>query len=239
MIKLNCSRFWGIFWVDARSEASVATGFTDIARRCGLDESVSSAVSWLQDTPNSWLLILDNADDPKFDLSPYLPAGTNGSIVITSRVPGARRYENAGNDSYERLDKEIAVELLLKSCGIDLALWSEYEDSASTVVDLLGCHALAVIQAGAAISHGICKLEEYRSMFLVQRRVLLEYSPDQAKSEYGEVYTTFEVSARYLEGCSDQVARDALQLLDFHAFMHFSDFPERSKRLGRIPKTKM
>lgn len=228
MIRLSCSRFWGIFWIDARSEASIATGFTDIARRCGLDESVSSAVSWLQDSPNSWLLILDNADNPNFDLSPYLPAGTSGSIVITSRVPDTRRYENAGNDSYERLDEEIAVELLLKSCGIDLALWSEYEDSASIVVDLLGCHALAVIQAGAAISHGICKLEEYRSMFLVQRRALLEYSPDQAKSEYGEVYTTFEVSARYLEERSDQVARDALQLLDFHAFMHFSDFPEEA-----------
>ena len=186
-------------------------------------------MSWLQDTPNSWLLILDNADDPKFDLSPFFPAGINGSILITSRVPDARRYENAGSDSYERLDEEIAVELLLKSCGIDLALRSDYENSARIVaVDLLGCHALAVIQAGAAISHGICKLEEYESMFLVQRRDLLEYLPDQAKSEYGEVYTTFEVSATYLEGCSDQVAKDALQLLNFHAFMHFSDFPEEA-----------
>ena len=228
MLRLNGFRFWGIFWIDARSKASIATGFIDIARRCGLDESMSSAVSWLQGTPNSWLLILDNADDPKFDLSPYLPAGINGSIVITSRVSDARRYENTGNDSYERLDEKIAVELLLKSCGTDLALWSEFKDSASIVVDLLGCHALAVTQAGAAISHGICKLEEYKSMFLVQQRALLEYSPDQAKSEYGGVYNAFEVSARYLEQRSDQVAKDALRLLDFHAFMHFSDFPEEA-----------
>ena len=92
-------------------------------------------------------------------------------------------------------------------------------------MDLLGCHALAVIQAGATISHGICKLEEYKSMFLNQRRALLEYLPP-AKSQYGDVYATFEVSAKYLERRSDQVAKDALQLLDFHAFMHFSDFPE-------------
>lgn len=190
---------------------------------------MSSALTWLQDTPNSWLLILDNADDPKLDLCPYLPAGVNGSILITSRVPDSRRYENAGSDPYERLDEEVAVELLLKSCGIDLALRSQYDISARVVVvDLLGCHALAVIQAGAAISHGICKLEEYESMFLVQRRALLEYLPNQAKSEYGEVYTTFEVSATYLEGSSDQVAKDALQLLSFHAFMHFSDFPEEA-----------
>lgn len=228
MLRLSCFRFWGVFWIDARSEASIATVFMEIARRCGLDESVSSAVSWLQDTSNSWLLVLDNANDPKLDLSPYFPAGIKGSILITSRVPDSRRYENAGNDSYERLDQGTAVELLLKSCGIDLALWSEYEHSARVVVDLLGCHALAVIQARAAISHGTCKLEEYKAMFLVQRRALLEYLPDQGKSEYGEVYTTFEVSARYLEGRNDQVARDALQLLNFHAFMHFSDFPEEA-----------
>ncbi len=197
----------------------------NIARRCGLDESINGAVSWLQDTSYSWLLILDNADDPKLDLSPYLPARIKGNIIITSRVPDARQYENAGSDYYERLDEETATELLFKSCRIDFSSRSEYEDDSHIIVDLLGCHALAVVQAGATISHGICKLEEYKSMFLNQRRALLEYLPP-ARSEYGDVYATFEVSAKYLERRGDQVAKDALQLLDFHAFMHFSDFPE-------------
>ena len=200
----------------------------DVARQCGLDESTNSAVSWLQDTSHSWLLILDNADDPKLDLSPYLPAGTKGNIIITSRVVEcAQRYNNAGKDLYERLDKETAVELLFKSCNIDLVSRSEHEDHAHTIVDLLGCHALAVTQAGASISQGVCKLEEYRSRFVNERGVLLQYLPE-TKSEYGDVYATFEVSARYLEGCSDEVAKDALQLLNFHAFMHFSDFPEEA-----------
>ena len=200
----------------------------DVARRCGLAESINSAVSWLQDTSHSWLLILDNADNPNLDLSPYLPAGTKGNIIITSRVVEcAQRYNNAGKDLYERLDKETAVELLFKSCNIDLVSRSEHEDHAHAIVDLLGCHALAVTQAGASISQGVCKLEEYRSRFVNERGVLLQYLPE-TKSEYGDVYATFEVSARYLEGCSDEVAKDALQLLNFHAFMHFSDFPEEA-----------
>lgn len=201
----------------------------DISRRCGLNESSKSAVSWLQDTSQPWLLILDNADVPTINLSPYLPAGTHGSVLITSRLPEcARKYSNAGNDCYERLGEETAVELLLRSCGTNSIAWSECKDDAHLIVDLLGCHALAVVQAGAAVSQGICRLGEYKSVFLNQRHALLDSSPDLANSEYGNVYATFEVSARYLERCSDQAAKDALQLLDFHAFMHFSDFPEEA-----------
>lgn len=201
----------------------------DISRRCGLDESSKSAVSWLQDTSQPWLLILDNADVPTINLSPYLPAGIHGSVLITSRLPEcARKYSNAGNDYYERLAEETAVELLLRSCGINPIAWSECKYDAHLIVDLLGCHALAVVQAGAAVSQGICRLGEYKSIFLNQRHALLDSSPDLANSEYGNVYATFEVSARYLERCGDQAAKDALQLLDFHAFMHFSDFPEEA-----------
>ena len=227
MVELNFCRFWGIFWIDARSEVSIATGFKHIAQKLDLDESPNSVVSWLQDTSHSWLLILDNADEPNINLSPYLPAGANGSILITSRLPDcARKYSNAGNEHYERLNEGTAIELFLKSCNFEWVSGSKHEHHARNIVNLLGCHALAIIQAGIAVSHGICKLEEYKSMFLNQRRALFESMQDQVDSEYGGVYTTFEITARYLEGRKDQVAKDALQLLDFHAFMHFSDFPE-------------
>ena len=63
-------------------------------------------------------------------------------------------------------------------------------------------------------------------IFLHQRQTLLECFPGQARSEYGGVYATFEVSATYLKARDDQIAKDALQLLNFYAFMHFTDFPE-------------
>ncbi|KAL9067186.1 MAG: hypothetical protein Q9161_007082 [Pseudevernia consocians] len=168
----------------------------------------------------------DNADDTNLDLAQFLPAGKNGSILITTRLPECANHQTVGKDIYERLDQETATTLLLKACGIDLSLREVDGDNASTVAELLGCHALAVIQAGAAIRHGICGLAEYKDFFQNERQTLLEYFPSQGKSTYGGVYATFEVSAAYLEARNDQVAKDAIQLLRFYAFMHFEDFPE-------------
>ena len=181
---------------------------------------------WLQNTPHSWLLILDNADNQDLDLAQYLPAGRNGSILITTRLIESAKHETVGKDHYEELDQEIAVDLLLKACGIGLISRSDHANHARAVVELLGFHALAIIQAGAAITQNLCTLEGYKEIFMVQRQALLECFPGQARSEYGGVYATFEVSAKYLEDRNYQTDKDALQLLNFFAFMHFSDFPE-------------
>ena len=223
----NEFRFWGIFWIDARSKGSIANGFATLARTFDQsDKSVDGAISWLQDTSHSWLLILDNADSTDLDLAPFLPAGKFGSILITTRVPECVVHQNVGEDTYERLDEGTAIELLLKACRIKLSSRSDHEDSARAVADLLGCHALALTQAGAAISQGLCDLREYKDFFLDQRQLLLECFPSQAQSEYGGVYATFEVSAKYLEARNDQIAEDALELLGFYASVHFTDFPE-------------
>ena len=206
----------------------MTNGFVTIARSCGIaDESLEGAISWLQNTPHSWLLIIDNADNENLDLARFLPAGRNGSILITTRLPECAKYQTVGKaDGYERLSQETAIELLLKACGVEAGLRSTQEEDARAVAELLGCHALAVIQAGAAISQNLCSLGEYRDVFLSQRQTLLECAPKQAQSEYGGVYATFEVSASYLKARNDQIAKDALQLLNFYAFMHFTDFPE-------------
>ena len=184
-------------------------------------------MSWLQNTRHSWLLILDNADNADLDLGQFLPAGRKGSILITTRLAECAKYHTAGHpDCYERLSRETATTLLLKACEIDLSLRSAHEDNAHGIVDLLGCHALAVVQAGAAISQGLCNLREYKEMFLTQRRILFACFPKQARSEYGGVYATFEVSATHLASLNDPTGKDALELLSFYASMHFTDFPE-------------
>ena len=194
---------------------------------CGRqDESLEGTIYWLQNLPHSWLLILDNADDMDLDLAQFFPAGINGSILITTRLTECTKHQTVGKDHYERLDQGTAISLLLKACEIEPSLRTDREENARTVVELLGCHALAIIQAGAAVSQNLCSLEEYEQAFLDQRKELFEYHPGQAKSEYGGVYATFEVSATYLKTRDDQIANDALQLLNFYAFMHFSDFPE-------------
>ena len=181
---------------------------------------------WLQNSTHSWLLILDNADNEDLKMANFLPAGRNGSILMTTRLTECANYQTVGKDHYERLNQDTAIDLLLKTCEIEMSTRSEHESDARVIVDLLGCHALAVIQAGSAISQGLCNLAKYSGIFRHQRQDLLEWSPKQANTEYGGVYATFEVTAKYLEDRRDQVAKDALQLLNFYACMHFSNFPE-------------
>lgn len=141
-------------------------GFIDTAEACDIrDKSFDSARLWLQETPHSWLLVLDNADDPKLDYALYLPAASKGHVLITSRVPETADLQTAGMDFYESLSETTAVELLLKASKIDLNVYSTHCVDARKIVNLLGCHALAIVQAGASISQGICGLEEYAEMF--------------------------------------------------------------------------
>ena len=199
----------------------------DIAEACDVrDKSYEGARLWLQEVPHSWLLVLDNADDPKLDYAFYLPAASKGHVLITSRVPETADLQTAGMDFYESLSETTAVELLLKAAKIDVNLYSTHGVDARKIVNLLGCHALAIVQAGASISRGICDLEEYGDMFKSQRERLLRVHPAMAKSQYGDVYATFEVSATYLHSRSDQSAKDALKLLIFHAFLKFTNFFE-------------
>ena len=64
----NNNRFWGVFWVDVDKTSTAESGFDAIAKLLGQPaESLCDAVRVLASTKQSWLLILDNADDPKFD----------------------------------------------------------------------------------------------------------------------------------------------------------------------------
>ena len=204
----------------------------DIAEKCDLyDKSFKGARSWLQETSHSWLLILDNADDPALDYSLYIPTAWKGHVLITSRVPRCANLQTAGKGHYDSLSEETAVELLLKASKIDLSLYSTHDVDAQNIVNLLGRHALAVVLAGASISQGICDLGDYSKTFKKQRVRVLEISPDMERPRYGNVYATFEVSATYLSNrseCGDQTARDALDLLSCYAFMNFTSFPEKA-----------
>ena len=204
----------------------------DIAEKCDLsDKSFKGARSLLQETSHSWLLILDNADDPTLDYSIYIPTASKGHVLITSRVPKCANLQTAGKDHYDSLSAETAVELLFKASKIDLSLYSTHDVDARNIVNLLGRHALAIVLAGASISQGICDLEDYAKTFKKERRRVLKTSADLERPRYGDVYATFEVSATYLSDLSDrrdQTATDALELLNCYAFMNFTSFPEKA-----------
>ena len=121
-------------------------------------DNIPEALQVLTITHQSWLLILDNTDDPEFDYQTYLCSGTQGAILMTSHIAECKGYSPDAFEALGGLEEQDSKELLLKAAGLSPELWLSYDDQAKEVVYLLGSHTLALIQAGAYISQGHCQL---------------------------------------------------------------------------------
>jgi tetratricopeptide (TPR) repeat protein len=115
--------------------------------------------------------------------------------------------------------------LLLKAVFVEPDFWESFRSAAAAVVNVLGSHTLTIVRAGAFIQQGFCSLEEYPNHFIQQRQRLLHFRPMQAKSVYGDVYATFEVSVKHLEDSARPSAKIALRIPLLLAFLHFDDVP--------------
>ena len=218
--------FWGVFWVDASTEALAAADFFCIA-----DSLQISTPSWrdacrgLSNLQKPWLLILDNADDRRVDYQCYFPSGTCGITLVTSRNSELRQHATSRYMHLDQLSDTAAQTLLLAAAGPSLEQYRNLERDAAKVARLLASHPLAIIQAGAYISREHCTVAQYPQVYERQRQQLLCYRPSHAQSRYGDVYTTFEASADILQSSKDEAASDALQLLPILATLSSSRLP--------------
>lgn len=90
--------FTSVFWINATTETSLKSCFTQLANRIrSLDDSGRMegthdhglVSNWLSQPGNDqWLLIFDNYDDPdQYDIREFYPMASHGSIIITTRRP--------------------------------------------------------------------------------------------------------------------------------------------------------
>ena len=216
-----------MFWVDASSVESLERGYLQIAKVCGLEANVDVARRWLSNIPESWALTLDNADDPRLDLSRYFPVGNRGVILITSRNPECATHATVGSYELGAMNVDEAVTLMLKTAGIPDLSSKSTRDTAKPVVLTLGCLALAITQAGAVIRRGRCRIEEYCTLYARRRKELLSQKAIQSGDDYRyTVYTTWEVSRQMIEETSNEAGQDALELLQIFGFFHYESISE-------------
>src|SRR6185503_17235578 len=86
------AEYMAVLWCFAGTEQSVRGGYAAIAALLDLPEKdsqeqakVTEAVKrWLEQN-EGWLLVLDNADDPAM-VTPFLPQGNTGHLLLTSRA---------------------------------------------------------------------------------------------------------------------------------------------------------
>ncbi|TLD26576.1 hypothetical protein PspLS_04347 [Pyricularia sp. CBS 133598] len=244
-------RFWGVFWVDVGTLESAKSSFSQVSSHLGMpasagEDPVEKALHLLANIRpgRRWLLILDNADEEKTDYHRYIPSGSQGAILVTSRLRDCQDLSTAGYHELQDLDEADCVELLLNAAHIQPSTDGGGEEdvqAAKRVIQLLGSHTLALVHAGAYIRKGLCTLSGYPAVYQAQQQRLLNFSPSQSQSRYRSVHATFEASAQVLETSSEVEAQVALELLAVLSVLHSRDVPldvfQDAWRGARVAKT--
>ena len=221
-------RFWGIFWIDASTQMTIQQGFRDIGQRCGVGAEPDVVKEWLANIQQHWLLIIDNADNPKMNISTIFPVGNRGSILVTTRNPHCKIHATVGSHELGEMGLEEGVELFLRAADIEDASSSlSIQKQARIIVNTMGCLTLAIVQAGAYVQQGLCSIGEYCDIYSRRREGLLNYLSVQDGSSYGfSVYTTWEVSLDAIESRLDKTSKNAIELIQILSFFHHDDIAD-------------
>ncbi|KAH8833157.1 hypothetical protein DL96DRAFT_710944 [Flagelloscypha sp. PMI_526] len=217
-LSLDENRFTEIFFLDASDQVSLETGFKSIAQAKGMGESLEDGLRYLHMRSDEYLLFLDNADDPKLDLGQYLHR-RHGNVLITTRNPHIGDLAPDCHCEIGRLDEVDATKLLLR--GVKAPESVDRDAYAAEIVEVLGCHALAVNQARAFLAKGTCALSNYLRFYRDNRERLLRDHPTQTQSTDSykyTVYTTWNISF----DCLSETAKTFLQTI---CFMHHEGIP--------------
>lgn len=195
----------------------------------GLEATENAGRHFLSQLTETWLLIIDNADDPSLEIQKYYPAGNFAHILVTTRNPDLRREGTRGFLELGGLNDEDALHLLLLRANIGRPWDLATREAAGVITKALGYLALALIQAGNCIYRQLCKLGDYLNLHLAARKMLrrskLATTGRASDDEIVRVvYSTFDVSLELLPK-QPRLRRDALELLQIFSFFHFENIP--------------
>lgn len=221
--------YWGVFWIDASSQDSLELSFASIGREAGKGHTAAAGMHWLSSSSDPWLLIFDNADDPKLDLAQYFPAGNHGHILITTRNPVAIMHSTVGSVRFRGMEPDEAIALLLRSAFNEedpMRNTAQSHDLASGIASELGYLALALAHAGATIRRRVVTLEKYLRYYLGQRKRLLK-SPSVQSADEMNVVATWEIPFQRVLASPSLEYKDAVEIMHIFAFLHFESIPEK------------
>jgi tetratricopeptide (TPR) repeat protein len=224
------SRYNHILFIDGSTAATIRGDLESAIR--SLDghqkDTYEAALSFMSNASShiEWLYIIDNADDPDLDLTPYLPNCSHGTIIITSRNRKTRHLASTYHLELGPMLSKEAIETLCRAARKATPLKGEELGQASALVEELGCLPLAVVQAGIYISEMSSGLNEngfafgqYLSLFKRHREQLLRQRGQVALDKYPNgVYAALDLSyGRLSEPCR--------QFLHLCSFFRYSNIP--------------
>lgn len=221
-------RYVHTLWILSESEEDLLAGFAALHEQIPALRSqprteqrvlATRVIRWLEQCPEPWLLIVDNADNLSF-LPAYLPVQGQGSILITTRASAVGAL--ASSLEIEPLSLEEGIQLLLHRAQREIHTTPAEQEDACTIVQALGHFPLAIDQAGAYLEETGCRLQDYIQIYQANQYALLARRGTQASGYPDSVATTWDLSFRRIE----QTNPAAAEFLQLCAVVAPDQFPE-------------
>ncbi|OJD12584.1 hypothetical protein AJ78_06845 [Emergomyces pasteurianus Ep9510] len=196
--------YWAVLTIDATSVRLAAESYSAIGKAGGIEGTESSGKYFLSQAREPWLLIIDNADRPDIDLPKLLPPGNRAHILVITRNRDFQDFGNLGSIELGGLEEEEALYLLLWSARISTPWDISIETAGNEITKSLGYLALAVKQAGSAISQKLCNLLGFYQ-YPRRKRQRGSTGSNEIPSEISlscqqeDIYSAFDLSFEYLE----------------------------------------
>ncbi|WYZ39136.1 hypothetical protein EsH8_III_001050 [Colletotrichum jinshuiense] len=229
-----------VFWVHADTEATFTQDYTLIARKAGLSnlhgEELLTAVCHFIEAQPRWLLVLDNADDlrlfgvgvapsrnstaqPSRSLYRFVPKGTSGSVLWTSRdkrVAGSLVGPSRAVEITSMLPIE-AQALLAMTRGC--ALRDEELDDAAVLLSELHHIPLPVSQAAAymrrtntPVKKYVSRLQDGKKRWALLRKT--DFDRHRREGISNSIFETWNITIEHLKQ-EDETAVKILYILAY------------------------
>lgn len=222
-----------VLWAKADSNEALVSEFVAIAGLLNLPDkdakeqnlAVDAVKRWLESN-SGWLLIFDNADNPKL-IEGFVPLNPKGHILLTSR---AQVFDNLGIANPLELDKMLpdeAKQFLFKRTGRSNLEPAEIE-AVEQLAKELDYLPLALEQAGAYITKLKCSFQDYRISYHKRGLELLEQAKVVTGKYPNSVATTWSLNFEQVA----QVSEAAADLLFASAFLNHDKIPFEIITLG-------
>ncbi|KAI0556126.1 hypothetical protein F4679DRAFT_578244 [Xylaria curta] len=224
------AEYANVYTIYAASNDTIKDSFCKIAKLGGLEATESAGRHYLSQLNDTWLLIIDNADDPALDLHDLFSPGDRAHILVTTRNPDFRQAGSLGSLELKGLLENEAIQLLLTKADIQRPWDLSTIDAGKTIAKTLGYLALALIHAGNCIYRRICELGDYLNLHsssrnMLQRRKSSNSDESIEANMVSAIYSTFDLSLKLLLREKSVRAQDASDLLKIIAFYHFEHIP--------------
>ena len=177
-------------------------------------ERLSDVLTFLSNTDQRWLLVLDNVPGP--EALERIPSSGHGRVLVTSRHRGG--YDAFGDElPVDVFDAATACRYLLARSGR-----TNEEADAETVATALGCLPLALSHAGAycAAGAGVSFREYLELLESLPSQDMFDTSPDVFYQHTVAATWNTSISAAQERA---QLARRALQMISYRPPRRFPD----------------